>query len=240
MAKVNIKGPIISSNDQWIYDWFGMEATSPQKVDQEIKNANGEELEVHINSGGGSVFAGSEIYTALKSYEGNVVVKVVGIAASAASVIAMAGTKVLMSPTAQMMIHNVSMSSQGDYRDMQHSADILKNMNESIANSYMFKSGMSKEELLTMMDNETWMTAQQALDHKLIDEIMFENQVKFVASINSSNMLPQEVIEKIRNSIKNPANSQKNEPDFLMQQNKDSNVIQAKLNLLKLGGKVNE
>lgn len=235
MKRINVKGPIISSNDQWIYDWFGMEATSPQKVDKEIENANGEDLEVHINSGGGSVFDGSEIYTAIKSYQGNVTTKIVGLAASAASVIAMAGKRVLMSPTAQMMIHNVSAHGEGDYRDMEHNAEILKNANETIANSYMLKSGMGKEELLKMMDKETWLTPQQALDHKLIDEIMFENQVQLVASFGNSMMLPREVIEKIRNSVKNPFNSEKNEVDFFIQQK-----MQAQLNLLKLGGTMND
>ena len=134
--KINIKGPIVSDSDAWIYEWFGIEATCPKMVDEAIEKANGEELEVIINSGGGSVFAGSEIYTALKSYAGNVVVRIVGLAASAASVIAMAGKKVLMSPTAQMMIHNVTTYADGDYRDMEHTAEILRNANDTIANAY--------------------------------------------------------------------------------------------------------
>src|SRR5690554_6323806 len=132
--KINIKGPIIQSSHQWIYDWLGMEATSPKSVSDLIEQANGEDLEVEINSGGGSVFAGSEIYTALKSYNGNVTVKIVGLAASAASVIAMAGKKIMMSPTAQMMIHNVSSYSAGDHNDMEHTAEILKNADKTIAN----------------------------------------------------------------------------------------------------------
>ena len=112
-------------------------------------------MEVIINSGGGSVFAASEIYTTLKSYMGNVIVKIVGLAASAASVVAMAGTKVLMSPTAQMMIHNVTTYAEGDYRDMEHTAVILKNANDTIANAYRLKSGKTQEELLALMDDET-------------------------------------------------------------------------------------
>lgn len=229
--KVNVKGPIISSDDAWIYDWFGIEATSPKSVNDALESANGEDIEVDINSGGGSVFAGSEIYTSLKSYSGNVTVRIVGLAASAASVIAMAGKKVMMSPTAQMMIHNVSVSTSGDHRDMAHTAEILKNANLTISNAYMLKSGMNQEQLLSMMDNETWMTAQQALEHGFIDEIMFNNEMKLTASFGQSQLLPQEVIEKIRNTIKNPLNSQENEADIFMQKK-----IQAKLNLLKLGG----
>ena len=229
--KVNIKGTIVSSDEQWIYSWFGIETTSPKSVNKEIANANGEDLEVDINSGGGDVFAGSEIYTTLKSYKGNVTIRIVGLAASAASVIAMAGNKVLMSPTAQMMIHNVSSRTSGDYRAMEHTAGILKNANETIANAYRLKSGMSQEELLEMMNKETWLTPEQALNYKLIDEVMFENEVKLVASFNQSQILPQEVIEKIRNTIKNPLNSKGNETDIFMQQK-----AKAQLNLLKLKG----
>lgn len=233
MAKVNIKGPIISSDEQWIYDWFEIEATSPRSVTKEIEAANGGDLEVDINSGGGSVFAGSEIYTALKSHKGNVTVRIVGLAASAASVIAMAGKKIIMAPTAQMMIHNVSTRASGDYRDMEHMAGILKSANETIANAYRLKSGMTQEELLGMMDTETWLTPQQALNYKLIDEVMFENELQLVASLGQSQMLPNEVIEKIRNTIKDPLGSRQleNKADFLMQQKAN-----AQLKLLKLRG----
>ena len=86
MKKINIKGPIIPSNHQWIYDWLGMEATSPKKVSDQLAAANNEEIEVEINSGGGSVFDASEIFTALKDYPGHSTGKIVGIAGSAASV----------------------------------------------------------------------------------------------------------------------------------------------------------
>jgi ATP-dependent Clp endopeptidase proteolytic subunit ClpP len=223
--KVNIKGPIISSDDAWIYDWFGIENTSPKSVNKAIEEANGDELEVEINSGGGSVFAGSEIYTALRSYKGNVTVKIVGLAASAASVIAMAGKKIMMSPTAQMMIHNVSTYASGDYRDMEHTAEILKNANDTIANAYRIKSGMTQKDLLSMMDNETWMTAEKAKGYGLIDEVMFENEIQIVASTSYSGLLPLEVINKMRNKLQNE-NAVKE--------------TQAKLNYLKLKGETNE
>lgn len=223
--KVNVKGPIISSDESWIYDWFGIENTSPKSVNKAIEEANGDELEVEVNSGGGSVFAGSEIYTALKSYQGNVTVKIVGLAASAASVIAMAGKKIVMSPTAQMMIHNVSSRASGDYRDMEHTADILRNANETIANAYRIKSGMNQEELLSMMNKETWMTAGEAKDYGLIDEVMFENQTQFIASTSYSGLLPLEVINKMRNKLQNE-NAVKE--------------AKAKLNYLKLKGENHE
>ncbi|HGG0416542.1 TPA: head maturation protease, ClpP-related [Clostridium sporogenes] len=201
--KIEVKGPIISSNDQWVYDWFEIEATSPKKVNDLLKQCeNNEDLEVEINSGGGSVFAGSEIYTALKSYKGNVTIKIVGLAASAASVIAMAGNKILMSPTAQMMIHNASASIGGDYRDMEKGTEILKNINTSISNAYRLKTGMTQEELLTLMDDETWLTPQQALKNKFIDEVMFQNEELKATASFSNTLLPQEVINKIRNELK--------------------------------------
>lgn len=221
MKKVNVKGSIIPTDDAWIYDYFGIEHTSPRSVSAELNNANGEEIEVEINSGGGSVFAGSEIYTALKSYSGKVTVKIVGLAASAASVIAMAGDKVLMSPTAQMMVHNVSSRSSGDYRDMEHTAEVLKNANQTIANAYALKTNMDNETLLGMMDKETWFTAQQAKEKGFVDEIMFDNNnnIQMVASIGNATLLPLEVINKMRNTLKNSLEPQKNEADISMLEN---------------------
>lgn len=228
--KVNIKGPIVSNSDAWIYEWFGIEATSPNSVNKVLEKANGEDIEVEINSGGGSVFAGSEIYTALKSYPGNVTVKIVGLAASAASVIAMAGDKVMMSPTAQIMIHNVSSRASGDYRDMEHTAEVLKSANNTIANAYRLKTGKTQEELLSLMDDETWMTAEKAKELGFIDEIMFEDGIQLVANTDFSGMLPPEVINKIRNTIKNPLNSQNEE--------NETDILMAKFNYLKLKGDV--
>jgi len=228
--KINIKGPIVGNSEVWIYEWFGIEATSPNSVSKVIDEANGEDLEVEINSGGGSVFAGSEIYTMLKDYKGHVTVKIVGLAASAASVIAMAGNKVMMSPTAQMMIHNVSTYTSGDYRDMEHSAEVLKSANKTIANAYRLKTGKTQEELLKLMDNETWMTAQKAKELGFIDEIMFDEEQQLIANHGYSGLLPPEVINKMRNMLKNP--NDKNNSDIFMQK------IKSQLNLLKLKGEV--
>lgn len=161
MAKVRIAGVIISNDQKWIYKWFEMDSFCPNDLRKAITDEY-ETIEVEINSGGGSVFAGSEIYTALKNHKGQVNVNIVGLAASAASVIAMAGKTVKMSPTAQFMVHNVSAQGEGDYRDMQHMADILKTANETIASAYILKTGKSKDEILAMMDKETWLTAEKA------------------------------------------------------------------------------
>lgn len=175
MATIEIKGDIIGNDDKWIYDWFGMEATCPNDVKEAIQAAGEEELEVLINSGGGSVMAGQEMYSALKE-RGNVRIKVQSLAGSAAGVIAMAG-KNAISPVAMVMIHNVSIQgASGDYRDMQKNAEILQQMNAALAEAYTTKSGMALEEVLKLMDRETWLTARQCLEYGFVDEIMEETK----------------------------------------------------------------
>lgn len=222
--KINIKGVIIPNDYKWIYDWFDMDSTCPNDVSKVLDSLNGEEIEIEINSGGGDVYSGSEIYTALKSYKGKKIVKIVGIAASAASIVAMVGEKVLISPTAQIMIHNVSSTASGDYRDLEHKAEVIKNYNSTIANAYTLKTGMKKDDLLEMMNKETWLTPEKALEYKFVDEIMFQEESRMVASYN--NMIPIEVINKIRSTVKGPINPENGESDILM----------SKYNYLKLKG----
>lgn len=176
MLTINIKGDIISNDDKWIYDWFEMDATCPRDV-TEILNAAAldEEIEVLINSGGGSVMAGQEIYSVLKQKK-NVTIKIQSMAGSAAGVIAMAG-KSEISPVAMIMIHNVSMSgASGDYHDMQKNAEILKQMNSAMAAAYTEKSGRPLNEILKLMDRETWLTANQCIEYGFVDEIMSDQQ----------------------------------------------------------------
>lgn len=208
--KIEIKGPIIPDSHQWVYDLFRIPATSPSKVSRVVENAirnNVKELNVVINSGGGSVFSASEIYTELKKFAGNVKVEIVGVAASAASVIAMAGTHIAMAPTGQLMIHNAMNSAEGDYRVMNHNSDFLQKVNRSIMNAYISKTGKTVDELKQLMDAETWMTAQEAKEACFIDEIMFESEVGAVASMNipelSGGMLPEEVINRMRELLAN-------------------------------------
>lgn len=210
--KVEIRGVIVPNDEKWIYEWLGFEATSPADVQRAIEAASGagesdkppEDLEVVINSYGGEVYSGSEIYTALKGYPGKVVVKIVGLAASAASLIAMAGDPVMISPTAQIMIHNVQSIATGDHRTHEHEAGVLRSHDAGIANAYRLKSGMGEAELLELMGKETWLNAQQALEHKLVDEIMFDDQAQLAASASpggAPGLLPREVINKMRNVL---------------------------------------
>lgn len=230
MAKIKINGAIIPNDYQEVYDWIGWEGTSPRKVEEQLSDVEGDEVIVEINSGGGSVFAGSEIYTYLKSSEKNVTTKVVGVAASAASVIAMAGDKIMMSPTSQMMIHNATIATHGDYREMDHTSDFLKNINQSIVNAYKLKSGLPDDELKEMMDKETWLTAQQAKEKGLIDEVMFEQQLQAVAT--NDGLLPMDIVEKVKNEIL----KSKEEPTI--QKEDKSDFLCAKLKLLKLKGDI--
>lgn len=198
--RIEIKGAIVPNSDAWIYDWFGEDYTCPKNVASKITEADGEVLDVDINSGGGDVFAGSEIYSALRAYQGEVNIHVVGLAASAASVIAMAG-KSDISPTAQLMVHNVSTYCGGNYHDMDKASDMLKQANRAIAAAYVAKAGMSEEEALELMDCESWLTAQDAVDYGLIDSIAesqnqtTESNTRMAASFGG--MLPASVIEKM-------------------------------------------
>ena len=230
--RIDIKGTIVSNDDKWIYELFEYDATCPNDVIKAIGQANGEPLDVYINSGGGDIFAGSEIYSALRSYKGEVNIHVVGFAASAASVIACAG-KSDITPTAMFMVHNVSGRAQGDYHAMDKSSDVLQTANKSIAAAYMAKTGMSEKEALTMMDQETWLTAQQAVDKGLIDKIAENQNLKLVAAYQTP-LIPQSVIDKVRNIVKNP-NPLEDQADLLLAKKSQA---KAKINLMRKRGEI--
>jgi ATP-dependent Clp protease, protease subunit len=234
VKKLNVKGVIIPNENKWIYDWFEVENTTPNDIVNELPK-DGSPLEIIINSPGGDVYAGSEIYTMLKDYHGKKTGKIVGIAASAASVIAMAVDNLLISPTAQIMIHNVSSIARGDYRDLQHEAAVLENWNKSIANAYQLKSGKPYDELLSLMDNETWLNAQQALDLKLVDGIMFQNSTPQLVASLQSGILPPNIVEKMRN-MKGELSEPKIDPVNPVNQNKDLDLAKEKLKNTILGG----
>lgn len=193
---IKINGTIVSNDDKWIYDWCEMDAFCPK----DLNLIDGQDVDIEINSPGGYIYPASEIYTALMQHKGDVNVTITGRAASAASVIAMAGTKVSMSPTAQIMIHNVSATGSGDYRDFEHYAEQLKKSNDTIANAYMLKTGKTREEILDLMDYETWFTPEEAKEQGFIDEIMTRdsvpNDIRLVAA--SDYLIPQAVIDKLK------------------------------------------
>lgn len=193
---IRINGAIVGNDDKWIYDWCEIEAFCPR----DLNLVEGQDVDIEINSPGGYIYPASEIYTALMQHRGNVNITITGRAASAASVIAMAGTHVKMSPTAQMMIHNVSASGAGDYRDFEHYAEQLRKSNDTIANAYMLKTGKTRDEILKLMDHETWFTPEEALEEGFIDEVLSrsdsQDQFRLVAA--SDFLIPQAVIDKLK------------------------------------------
>lgn len=179
MSKVTLNGYVVASDDQWIYDYFGISAFSPATVRQALAdNPEGEELEVEINSGGGSVFAGFEIYSMLYAAKCPTVAIVQSLAGSAASTVMSACKRVMMSPVAQVMIHLPSSYAVGNQHDMRHEAKVLESITQSILNGYLVhcqgKSDRAKLERL--MHSESWITAQEAVELGLADGILGDEE----------------------------------------------------------------
>jgi len=150
--------------------WFDDDVT-PALFRDEL-NAGQGNITVWINSPGGDCVAAAQIYNMLMDYKGDVTVKIDGIAASAASVIAMAGTKVLMSPVSMMMIHNPATIAFGDTAEMQKAINMLAEVKESIMNAYEIKTGMSRTRISHLMDAETWMDARKAVELGFADDVL--------------------------------------------------------------------
>lgn len=189
MGTVNIKGDIVDNSTAQFYEYFGMDAVSPSGVSQQLADGDDDEIEVNIASNGGDLFAASEIYTMLKDDPRNVTVNVQGLAASSASIIAMAGDEINIAPTAQMMIHQVWSNTQGNADDMRSSADSLDSADQAVVNAYAMKTGLDPEAILSMMQQETWMNAQEAVDKGFADKIMFVDE-KQPQLVNATHSIP--------------------------------------------------
>ena len=150
--------------------WFDDDVT-PKLFRDELMAGSGD-ITVWLNSPGGDCVAAAQIYNMLMDYKGSVTVKIDGIAASAASVIAMAGTKVLMSPVSMMFIHNPMTVALGNSDEMQKAIEMLQEVKESIINAYEIKTGLSREKLSHLMDAETWMNANKAVELGFADGIL--------------------------------------------------------------------
>lgn len=211
--------------------WFDDDVT-PQMFKEELMDGSGD-ITVWINSPGGDCVAAAQIYNMLREYDGNVTVKIDGIAASAASVIAMAGDKVLMSPVSMMMIHNPMTIAFGDSGEMQKAIDMLAGVKDSIINAYELKTGLSRTRLSHLMDAETWMDANKAIELGFADEIIKRNsavdlEVPQISMLYSKtavvNSLMDKIAEKCRIQQKNETeNDNKVKADSLM----------SRLNLMK-------
>lgn len=159
--------------------WFDDDVT-PQMFRDELFSGTGP-VTIWLNSPGGDCIAASQIYSMLMDYKDDITVKIDGIAASAASVIAMAGTKVLMAPTALMMIHNPATSAFGDHVDMQKAIEMLEEVKESIINAYEIRTNLSHTQLSHMMDGTTWMNAKKAIELGFADGLLEDSKAAPVA-----------------------------------------------------------
>lgn len=154
--------------------WYDDDVT-PKQFKSELNNDKGD-IDIWINSPGGDVFAASQIYNMLMDYKGHVTVKIDGIAASAASVIAMAGEDILMSPVSMMMIHNPMTIAFGDKVEMEKAINMLSEVKESIINAYELKTGLSRLKLSNLMDGESWFNSKKAVELGFADDIMFQEK----------------------------------------------------------------
>lgn len=194
---IDIKGPIITNDDKWIYDWFGVASCCPADIRSQLDDVTDDEsVQVVINSSGGDIFAASEIYDMLA--ESKATIKVI-FAASAASYIACACTSEIV-PTGMLMIHNVSSYAAGDYNDMAHESGVLLKASKAVATAYRLKTGMTEDELIGLMDKETWLTADEAVEKGFIDKVTEyaekPKEVKLAASLNG--LIPDAIIKQMR------------------------------------------
>lgn len=170
-TELYFEGPI--STDTWLGDEI-----TPAMFRNELAKVSGN-LTVWINSPGGDCISASQIYTMLRSHKGKVTIKIDGIAASAASVVAMSGDETLISPTGYLMIHNPMTLASGNKEDMEKAIALLDEIKEGIINAYARKTGLSRNKISKLMDDETWMNAEKALQLGFVDGILFsENKTK--------------------------------------------------------------
>lgn len=207
--------------------WYGDEVT-PQLFRDDLSKCKGD-IAVWINSPGGDVFAAAQIYDMLMDYPHNVTVKIDGLAASAASVIAMAGTEVQMSPVGMMMIHNPSTIAWGDSAELKKAISMLDEVKESIINAYEIKTGLPRDKISRLMDNESWFNATKAKELGFIDKIMFSSDEGENDDEPDNSIVPQAMMFS-RMAVQNSLMSkliQKNEPVAV-----PVNQLRKRLNLL--------
>lgn len=175
--RVTLNGLVVPSDDQWLYDWFGIGAFSPGTVRRALAdNPEGEDLELEVNSNGGSVFSGFEMYSLLREAKCKTVAIVQSLAASAASTMMSACNVVRLSPVAQVMIHLPTSRAEGNQNDMRHEGRVLESITQSILNGYELRcrGKASRDRLDRLIRAESWLTAQEAVELGLADEIMWQ------------------------------------------------------------------
>lgn len=227
---IDIKGTVVDDETAAFYSFFGIPSASPSAV-AKILNDDDDDVEVNVASNGGDVFSASEIYTMLRQSKANVTVNIQGLAASAASVIAMAGNKVNISPTAQLMIHQAASYGGGNKDDLAHEIDVLDGIDKSIASAYESKTGMPQGDLLNMMAQETWIGAQEAVDKGFADEIMFVDEKQAAFSNVTASIVPKSAVNKLLNLLNKSEKTEKLENNTKESQ-PTSDLKQSKLAIL--------
>lgn len=222
--RIDIRGMIIPNSYKDVYDWLGLESTSPADV-YKVISSTPDDLDVYINSNGGEIASGSEIYTMIReaAQSRDVLIHITGAAHSAASVIACAARSV-MAPTALMMVHCVSSYAAGNHNDLEKEAEVLKTADQALATAYTAKTGMTEAEVMDLMEHETWLTADRAKELGFVDEVMFEENAGQapMAAAAGTGLLPESEVERVRELLnKDKAAAQQRE--------NDEKIAQAKL-----------
>lgn len=220
-VELRIEGDIVDDGDAWMYEFFGEPATSPNAFKEELSQFKGKDITMWVSSYGGSVFAASGIYNALKEHKGKVTAKIDDKAMSAATIIAMAADEILMSPTAVMMIHDPLTAVYGNTNDLKKTIEVLDTVKESIVNAYVMKTGRSRSKISQMMTDETWMSANVAVKEGFADGVLYSegasmeiqnlsfNRLAVVNSANESVKHALDVLNKRNDEVNNEIEKEK-------------------------------
>lgn len=205
MKVVKIHGPIVSNDTALFYNWVGWDCCCPRDVETALEKAEGEDITLEINSPGGVCVSGYEIYNKLRGYSGNVTAHVI-YAASAATLIACAADKTLIAEAGIYMIHNTQGSAEGDYRQMDGKSSALRQFNESLLNVYEKKTGMNRDDIQRLMDEDTYMGPQKAIEYKFVDGLIQDSRgenLMTAAVAAQTQIVPENIAKEIMAMLKN-------------------------------------
>lgn len=191
LKKIQLKGDVVSDRIGQLFDWFDLDSIYPNKLKQALDDSNGEDVEVTMTTNGGSVFAGQEIYDLIQSYNGKTILKISGLVASIGTLISCAFDEVLISPVGTFMIHNPTLGEvSGEKSDMEKAAQLLETVESTLVSAYVAKTGLEQSELVEMMANETFMTAQETVDKGFADGLITDETptLSLVAGLNLNNL----------------------------------------------------
>lgn len=213
--ELRIEGEILDSENSWLYDWLGIPYASKNQLKDTLIENKDKDITVWIDSPGGSVFAAAGIYTLLKEHKGKVVAKIDGKAISAASMILMAADEKYISPVGQVMIHNPIPANGvfGDAEELRKVADVLDEIKETIVNAYIAGTGRPRDEIWEMMNQETWMSANTAVNEKFVDGVLYQdNDEEFnVNNIKDYEFKRLKIVNSMETSIKKMISIKSNE-----------------------------